>query len=95
MKVLNNILETIGNTPIIKLNNLYKDQKVEIYGKFESLNPGGSIKDRICLNMINEAEKEGLITPKTTTIIEPTSGTVVPIPLIMDTISAINGIAAQ
>jgi cysteine synthase A len=74
MKVLNNILETIGNTPIIKLNNLYKDQKVEIYGKFESLNPGGSIKDRICLNMINEAEKEGLITPKTTTIIEPTSG---------------------
>ena len=74
MKVLNNILETIGNTPVIKLNNLYKDQKVEIYGKFESLNPGGSIKDRICLNMINEAEKEGLINPKTTTIIEPTSG---------------------
>ena len=74
MKVLNNILETIGNTPIIKLGNLYNDQKVEIYGKFESLNPGGSIKDRICLNMINEAEKEGLINPKTTTIIEPTSG---------------------
>jgi cysteine synthase A len=74
MKVFNNILETIGNTPVIKLNNLYKDQKVEIYGKFESLNPGGSIKDRICLNMINEAEKEGLINPKTTTIIEPTSG---------------------
>ncbi len=74
MKVLNNILETIGNTPVIKLNNLYKDQKVEIYGKFESLNPGGSIKDRICLNMINEAEKEGLINPKTTKIIEPTSG---------------------
>ena len=43
MKVLNNILETIGNTPIIKLGNLYNDQKVEIYGKFESLNPGGSI----------------------------------------------------
>ena len=74
IKVLNNILETIGNTPIIKLDNLYDDQKVEIYGKFESLNPGGSIKDRICLNMINEAEKEGLINPKTTTIIEPTSG---------------------
>jgi len=74
MKVLNNILETIGDTPLIKLDNLYKNQQVEIYGKFESLNPGGSIKDRICLNMINKAEEEELINPKTTTIIEPTSG---------------------
>jgi cysteine synthase A len=74
MKVFNDILETIGDTPLIKLENLYKNQKVEIYGKFESLNPGGSIKDRICLNMINKAEEEGLINPKTTTIIEPTSG---------------------
>ena len=74
MKFYNNILETIFNTPMIKIENLYLNQDVDIYGKFESLNPGGSIKDRICLNMINEAEKKGLINPKKTTIIEPTSG---------------------
>ena len=74
MKVFNSILETIGKTSHIKLENLYKNQKVEIYGKFESLNPGGSIKDRICLNMINKAEEEKLISPDRTTIIEPTSG---------------------
>ena len=51
MKVYNNILETIGNTPIIKLSNLYDNQNVEIYGKLESLNPAGSIKDRICLKI--------------------------------------------
>ena len=55
-------------------DSLYPDQSVEIFAKFESLNPGGSIKDRICLNMINTAESEGLIDPKKTTIIEPTSG---------------------
>tara|TARA_B100000941_G_scaffold24771_1_gene14842 strand:- start:12 stop:887 length:876 start_codon:yes stop_codon:yes gene_type:complete len=59
---------------MIKIDNLYPDQSVEIFAKFESLNPGGSIKDRICLNMINSAESEGLIDPKKTTIIEPTSG---------------------
>lgn len=74
MKVYNNILETISKTPMIRIDNLYPDQSVEIFAKFESLNPGGSIKDRICLNMINSAESEGLIDPKKTTIIEPTSG---------------------
>ena len=74
MKVYNNILETISKTPMIKIDNLYPDQNVEIYAKFESLNPGGSIKDRICLNMINSAEAEGLISPEKTTIIEPTIG---------------------
>ena len=74
MKVFNNILETIGKTPIIKLDNLYKNQNVEIYGKLESINPAGSIKDRICLKMIEDAEKDGLINPNKTTIIEPTSG---------------------
>ncbi|MDG2006011.1 MAG: cysteine synthase A [Thermodesulfobacteriota bacteirum] len=74
MKVYNNILETIGNTPIIKLSNLYDNQNVEIYGKLESLNPAGSIKDRICLKMIEDAEDKGLIEPTITTIIEPTSG---------------------
>ena len=74
MKVYNNILETISKTPMIKIDNLYPDQSVEIFAKFESLNPGGSIKDRICLNMINTAEAEGLICPEKTTIIEPTRG---------------------
>ena len=74
MKVYNNILETIGQTPIIKLDNLYEGQEVEIYGKLESLNPGGSIKDRICLKMIEDAEEKGVIKPGKTTIIEPTSG---------------------
>ena len=74
MKVYNNILETIGKTPIIKLDNLYEGQEVEIYGKLESLNPGGSIKDRICLKMIEDAEEKGVIKPGKTTIIEPTSG---------------------
>ena len=74
MKVYNNILETIGKTPMIRLKNLYKSQDVEIYGKLESVNPGGSIKDRICLKMIEDAEEKGTIEPGKTTIIEPTSG---------------------
>ena len=74
MKIYNNILDTISNTPMIKIDNLYSGQEVEIFAKFESLNPGGSIKDRICLNMINSAENLGIIDPKITTIIEPTSG---------------------
>tara|TARA_Y100001936_G_scaffold177897_1_gene174624 strand:+ start:5297 stop:6217 length:921 start_codon:yes stop_codon:yes gene_type:complete len=74
MKIFNNILETIGNTPIIQLSNLYDGQEVEVYGKLENINPAGSIKDRICLKMIEDAEKDGLINPEKTTIIEPTSG---------------------
>ncbi len=74
MKIYNNILDTISNTPMIKIDNIYSGQEVEIFAKFESLNPGGSIKDRICLNMINSAENLGIIDPKITTIIEPTSG---------------------
>ncbi|AIO18227.1 Cysteine synthase [Candidatus Izimaplasma bacterium HR1] len=71
--IYNNIYETIGNTPIIKLNKLTKNQKADIYLKLEWFNPGGSVKDRIAINMIEEAEKQGLL--KTgDTIIEPTSG---------------------
>lgn len=66
------ILENIGNTPTIKINNLF-DASVEVWMKFERSNPGGSIKDRIALAMIETAEKEGLIN-KDTIIIEPTSG---------------------
>lgn len=68
----NSILETIGNTPHVRLNNLY-DSKIEVWLKLERANPGGSIKDRIALAMVEDAEKRGLLR-STTTIIEPTSG---------------------
>jgi len=68
----NSILETIGNTPHIRLNNLYKND-VEVWYKLEKTNPGGSIKDRIALAMIEDAEQKGLLTPQTV-IVEPTSG---------------------
>ena len=67
------ILDSIGNTPLIQLNYLTKNLHCTILAKLESQNPGGSVKDRICLNMINQAEKLGLL-EKNTVIIEPTSG---------------------
>ena len=67
------ILDSIGNTPLIQLNYLTKNLHCTILAKLESQNPGGSVKDRICLNMINQAEKLGLLKEKTV-IIEPTSG---------------------
>ena len=72
-KIYNNVLETIGETPLIKLNRLTRVTSATVVAKLESRNPGGSVKDRICLSMIVEAEKQGLIKPGTT-IIEPTSG---------------------
>lgn len=69
--IYNNILETIGNTPIIKLNKLFPNHHV--YIKIEKQNPGGSIKDRIALAMIEDAEKANILQPGGT-IIEPTSG---------------------
>src|SRR5690606_5160325 len=69
----NNILETIGNTPLVKINNLTKDIKGTILAKIETTNPGNSIKDRMALKMIDDAEKEGLLKPGGT-IIEGTSG---------------------
>ncbi|WP_291091816.1 MULTISPECIES: cysteine synthase A [unclassified Empedobacter] len=69
--IYNNVLETIGNTPIIKLNKLFPNHNV--YIKVEKQNPGGSIKDRIALAMIEDAEKAGILKPGGT-IIEPTSG---------------------
>ncbi|MDX1958023.1 MAG: cysteine synthase A [Leptospiraceae bacterium] len=67
-----NILATIGNTPHVKINNLYSSQ-AEVYIKLERANPGGSIKDRIALAMIEDAEKKGIL-KKDSVIIEPTSG---------------------
>ncbi|HEX2984386.1 MAG TPA: cysteine synthase A [Ignavibacteriales bacterium] len=68
----NNILETIGSTPHLRINHLF-DKKVEVWIKLERANPGGSIKDRIALSMIEEAEKQGILN-KNTVIVEPTSG---------------------
>ena len=68
----NNILDTIGNTPHVRLNKLYGDQH-EVWIKLEKTNPGASIKDRIALAMIEDAEQKGLLN-KDSTIIEPTSG---------------------
>ncbi|MBQ8636540.1 MAG: cysteine synthase A [Clostridia bacterium] len=71
--VYNNILEAIGNTPMIRLSRLADPDSAEILVKFEGLNVGGSIKTRTAYNMILEAEKKGIIT-KDTVIVEPTSG---------------------
>lgn len=68
----NSILETIGNTPHLRINRLFGGR--EVYVKLERANPGGSIKDRIALAMIEDAEAKGLIAPGKSTIIEPTSG---------------------
>ena len=74
MKV-NSILETIGDTPLLRLNKLFAEVRpdVEVWVKLERANPGGSIKDRIALSMVEQAEKDGLITKKSL-IVEPTSG---------------------
>ena len=67
------ITELIGGTPLVRLNRFSRDGAATMYGKVESFNPGGSVKDRICLNMINEAERQGRLKPGST-IVEPTSG---------------------
>src|SRR3989338_7660749 len=69
----NNILELIGNTPLVKINKLNPNTRVTMLAKLEFLNPGGSIKDRIGLPMVAVAEKEGKL-KKGGTIVEPTSG---------------------
>jgi cystathionine beta-synthase len=68
-----NILEAIGHTPLVRLNRLTKGMAAEVYAKLDYLNPGGSVKDRIGITMIDEAEKKGLLKPGGT-IIEGTSG---------------------
>ena len=73
MDVKNSVLELIGNTPLVKLNRIAKDVNCNVYAKIESQNPGGSVKDRLGLSMICEAEKQGKLN-KNTVIIEPTSG---------------------
>ncbi len=71
--IYDNILQVVGNTPVVKLNRIGADLPAEIYGKCEFLNPGGSVKDRIGVRMVEGLEKSGSLKP-TTTLIEPTSG---------------------
>jgi cystathionine beta-synthase len=73
MKVCNNILETIGHTPLVRLNKIVKDLPCEVWAKVETFNPGNSIKDRMAIKMIEDAEKDGRLKPGGT-IIEGTSG---------------------
>ena len=73
MKYSNHITDLIGKTPMVKLNRITKNVNATILAKIESFNPGHSIKDRIGLQLINDAEKEGLL-QKGGTIIEATSG---------------------
>ncbi|MCY3647320.1 MAG: cysteine synthase A [Chloroflexi bacterium] len=72
-KVADSILDLVGATPLVRLNRVVPEGSAAIYGKLESMNPGGSVKDRIALAMIEDAERSGALRPGAT-IIEPTSG---------------------
>ena len=73
-RVSSNIAELVGDTPIVELSHLTEGRDVQLFAKLESLNPGGSVKDRIGVAMIEAAEREGRIEPGRTTIVEATSG---------------------
>jgi len=72
-KITNDVTELIGHTPLVRFNRIVKSDTAAILAKLEYFNPGGSVKDRICLEMIEDAEKKGFL-KKGSTIIEPTSG---------------------
>ena len=71
--IADSVLDLVGDTPLVRLNRVVPEGSATIYGKLESMNPGGSVKDRIALNMVEEAERSGRLKPGAT-IIEPTSG---------------------
>lgn len=73
MRIAKSALDLIGNTPMVRLNKIVGAGSARVYAKLESFNPGGSIKDRICLSMMEDAEKKGSLKPGAT-VIEPTSG---------------------
>ena len=72
--VTENVLQLIGNTPLVRLRNLVSPETATVWVKCEQQNPGGSVKDRIALAMIEDAERQGRITPGRSVIVEPTSG---------------------
>ncbi len=72
-RLYEDITQTVGDTPLVRLRRVAEGAKADIYGKLESFNPCGSVKDRVGVSMITEAEKAGLVAPGTT-VIEPTSG---------------------
>jgi cysteine synthase len=71
--ILDSVCDVVGNTPMVRLSRIARDLPCELVGKLEFLNPGGSVKDRIGVKMLLDAEKEGRIKPGDT-LIEPTSG---------------------
>jgi cystathionine beta-synthase/cysteine synthase A len=71
--IYDNILQIVGNTPTVRLNRIGKETGVELFAKCEFLNPGGSVKDRIAVRMIEKLEESGRVGPGTT-LIEATSG---------------------
>src|SRR5437899_1372125 len=72
-KIANTVLDLVGHTPLVRLNRVVQSGWAEILAKVESMNPAGSVKDRIALNMIQAAERKGRLKPGAT-IVEPTSG---------------------
>jgi len=73
-RVVDNILDLIGGTPVIRLNKVVPEGSAAVWAKLENLNPAGSVKERICLRMIEAAERNGIIQPGSSVIVEPTSG---------------------